>query len=90
MEKAREYSFVRPSERKELAKAVCAWLAYKDLTGGQKILSEAMLTLPISEYLATGTTWQLKPEYPYKKLKDASSLPDFGVILPPLQPMAAR
>jgi hypothetical protein len=34
-----------------LAKATCYWLAYKHVTGFEETLGEAMLAIPISEYL---------------------------------------
>lgn len=35
----------------ELAKAVAHWLAYKSLSGFQGLFSEALLMVPVAEYL---------------------------------------
>jgi hypothetical protein len=61
----------------ELARATCSWLAYKDLTGFQRILSEAALTLPIAEFLTARTSWLLQPELYYQKIPGAKWLPEF-------------
>jgi hypothetical protein len=66
-----------PSEITTLARATCAWLDYKGLTGFDALLSEAMLKVPISEYLAAQTTWVLKTEVGYRTLPDADGLPSF-------------
>jgi hypothetical protein len=70
------YRCVNSSEIKGLAKATCCWLAYKQLTGFQKFLTEAMLSVPISEFLASRTAWLVTPELYHKKLQNEGQLPD--------------
>lgn len=66
-----------PPEITTLARATCAWLDYKGLTGFEAFLSEAMLKVPISEYLAAQTTWRLKTEVGYRTLPGADGLRSF-------------
>jgi hypothetical protein len=66
-----------PQETCNLAKATCCWLAYKDLTGFQRMLSESTLTLPVAEFLTSQTAWLLQSELYYQKLPGADALPDF-------------
>jgi hypothetical protein len=48
-----------PIEIRGLARAACCWLAYKHITGFDGVLGEAMLSIPISEYLKTSTFNQI-------------------------------
>ena len=66
-----------PNEMNIAAKATCSWLSYKSLTGFERFLSEAMLKVPISEYLATQTTWVLKTELGYRHLPGSEGLKSF-------------
>lgn len=66
-----------PPQITSLARATCAWLDYKGLTGFEALLSEAMLKVPISEYLAAQTTWVLKTEVGYRTLPNADGLRNF-------------
>ena len=68
---------MKPAEINALARATCAWLDYKSLTGFGSLLSEAMLKVPISEYLAAQTTWVLKTEVGYRTLPNSDGLKAF-------------
>jgi hypothetical protein len=65
------------AEISEMANAASTWLAYRSLTGFGPVLSEAMLFVPISEYLAR-TNWKLRPELSYRTLTGDNSLPIFS------------
>jgi len=66
-----------PAEMSALARATCSWLDYKSLTGFDRLLSEAMLRVPISEYLAAQKTWLLQTEVGYRTLPGADGLRAF-------------
>lgn len=68
---------MKPAEISNLAKATCSWLAYRHYTGFERVLSEAMLSVPISEFLASQTSWELKTEFGYRHLPDGFHLPSF-------------
>jgi len=67
---------MKRDEIRELARAVSCWLSYKDLTGFQNQLTEAMLSLPISEFLASKEGWILRPEVSYRTLCKTTEVPD--------------
>lgn len=64
-------------EINSLARAACCWLAYKDLTGFGDMLSEAMLSLPISEFLNSLGGWELSTEVNYRDLCQDRDIPEF-------------
>jgi hypothetical protein len=66
---------MKQEEIVELAKTTCSWLAYKSLTGYEDIFVEAMLSVPISEFLASRKDWMLEQEGDYRKLLNAGALP---------------
>jgi hypothetical protein len=68
---------MKPNEMIAAARATCSWLNYKSLVGFEPFLSEAMLKVPISEYLAAETTWSLKTEFGYQKLPGSEGLRSF-------------
>jgi hypothetical protein len=76
------FAGMKQDEISELAKTTCAWLAYKSLTGFEEIFLEAMLSLPIPEFLASRKDWLLDQEVDYRGLPNAAKLPriwcDFG------------
>ena len=67
---------MKPNDASGLARATCAWLTYRSLTGFKTTLSESMLSIPISEFLAANG-WKLEPELSYRDLLDGNNLPDF-------------
>ena len=67
---------MKPEEIRALAGATCCWVAYKHVTGFGSMLGEAMLSIPISEYLKTSTSWVLVSEVQYRKLAGSEALAD--------------
>lgn len=59
---------MKPAEIRGLAKATCAWLAYKHITDFGETLGEGMLAIPISEYLKTTARCDLQSEVLYERL----------------------
>jgi hypothetical protein len=60
-----------------MANVACAWLAYRSTLGFERTLSEAMLSVPITEYLSARTNWKLTPELSYRNLPGDKALPNF-------------
>jgi len=68
---------MKPQDARGLAKAISCWLGYKAITGFEETLGEAMLAIPISEFLKSRTNWILESEIPYRQLCGSNGVPEF-------------
>lgn len=59
------------SEAQEISEAVSTWLHYQSLTGLKGLLSEALMTIPIAEYLSSVYGREVKAEVDHPLLKKA-------------------
>ena len=73
--RCRDRGNMTPKDIRGLARATCAWLAFKHITGFDDTLGEAMLAIPISEYLRTRA--RLHSEVLYEDL-GLPGLPQFS------------
>ncbi len=66
---------MKHEEISELAKTTCSWLAYKGLTGFEELFIEAMLSLPIAEFLSSRKDWVLEQEVDYRDFLGSGAMP---------------